>query len=74
MSQVKVTLNGIPVEKIVEELVREEIETHRYQEVKCMAVKSTLSKSRSTSSFRNHSGARSGRGRVIFTAAVPHVC
>lgn len=64
-----VTVNGIAVEKIVDEMIRVEATAHRNAEVKQMSIISSRSRTRSKSTVRNHSGSRSGRVRILFHAS-----
>lgn len=63
-----VTVNGVPLKQFVEAAVNDEIQKHRKYEV------GTIAKAASTkvvtSSIRNHSGSRSGRGRIIMQGGV----
>ncbi len=59
-----ITMNGVPLQVVVDEEVRGEIKTHHAAEVREMNFVKRVHIP--TSSFRNHSGSRSGKGRVIF--------
>lgn len=65
-----ITINGMPLEKMIDESIREEIRSNHQQEVVSISFVVSKSRSNSTSSFRNHSGAKSGRGRVIMANGV----
>lgn len=60
-----VTVNGVPLATVIETEVRAEINGHKAIEQKEMK-RSTRSHI-VTIRMRNHSGSRSGRGRVIFS-------
>jgi hypothetical protein len=68
MADVHVTVNGVSVEKVIDEAIRAEYRSHMEKEVKSMAFVAAMSKSRNSFRFRNHSGSRSGLGRVIYSA------
>ncbi len=68
MATVHVTVEGVPLEEVIAEEVAEEYRTHQMKEIKNMAVLVAMSRSNATAKLRNHSGARTGRGRVIYTA------
>lgn len=63
-----ITINGVPLEKVLDGQHREEIRNQRQDVQKEISFIVARSRSTSTSSFRNHSGTRTGRGRVIFSA------
>lgn len=65
MDKVYVTVNGVPVEKVIDEAVRSEYRAHRKEEVG--ALSRIISRVASASKIRNHSGCKSGRGRVIYS-------
>lgn len=67
MNNVVVTVNGISVEEVIAEELRDEIQTHRTKEIgtTARAIRSHIV----TTGIRNHSGARSSKGRVIYSAA-----
>jgi hypothetical protein len=65
-----ITVNGVPLEKVIAEALGEEYRSHHNAEVKEMAVLASMSRPSATHVFRNHSGARSGRGRVIYSASL----
>jgi len=68
--KVHVSVNGVPVEKVIDEALRAEYRSLHQAEVSSMAFIAAMSKSNATARARNHSGARSGRGRVIFSALI----
>lgn len=61
-----ITVNGVPLEKIIRQADRAERMTSDEREIATMKVISRVHFA--TNSFRNHSGTRSGRGRVIYSA------
>lgn len=63
-----ITFNGVPLEIIIDEEIREEIRSNHQKEVVSLGFVVARSRTHSTSVFRNHSGARTSRGRVIFSA------
>lgn len=67
MNNVVVTVNGISVEEVIAEEVADEIQTSRSHEIGTAqrAIRSHII----TTKIRNHSGARSSKGRVIYSAA-----
>src|ERR1700722_19515208 len=65
-----ITVNGVPLASVVAEEVGAEYRFHHTAEVNAMKFVATYSKSHNSASFRNHSGARTGRGRVIYSASV----
>lgn len=67
MSTISVTVNGVPVEKVIDEAIRQEYRNHHEKEIKGLSFVVAMSHSHSTSKTRNHSGSRSGRGRVIYS-------
>jgi len=69
-NNVHVTLEGVPVEKVIDEALRAEYRSHRDEEVNNMARIVAMSRSNIINKIRNHSGSRSGRGRVIYSAAL----
>lgn len=72
MEQIIVTVNGVPVEEVIAEDIRTEINQHRDKEVRTMAV---IKRAHfATTSIRNHSHARSSRGRVIFSRDLGGTC
>ena len=62
---INVTVNGVPVEVIVDDEIRDEININRVSEV--VAVKHSIAPHIITKKIRNTSGCRSGRGRVIYS-------
>ena len=70
MAKVFVTVNGIPVEHIIEEQIKDEaleaITAHNATEIRPM---NFVKQMHTVSKFRNISGSRSGRGRVIYSRA-----
>jgi hypothetical protein len=68
MASVHVSVNGVPVEKVIDEMMHEEYRLHHDSEIKQMRVIASLSKSHNSARMTNHSGSRSGRGRVIYRA------
>lgn len=69
-NQVHVTVNGVPVEKVIDEEIRAEYRSHRSDEVKAMSTLVASGRKFASRVFRNHSRARTGRGRVIYSAAM----
>jgi hypothetical protein len=67
MAQVHVTVNGVAVEKVIAEELGKEYRAHRNEEVESMA--HAIYKAGRRAGIRNHSGAKSGRGRVIYSAS-----
>jgi hypothetical protein len=67
MASVQVSVNGVPVEKVIDDEVRQEYCTFHHQEIRGLAFVVAMSRSQSTSKVRNHSGCKSGRGRVIYS-------
>jgi len=61
-----ITVNGVPLERVIEEEIRAEYRNHRNEEVDGMARLVAMSKSSIRSRSHNISGARTGRGRVLF--------
>lgn len=62
-----ITVNGVPLENVLaEETVREFKSAHADTVAQLNVFKRIHN---STATFRNHSRARSGKGRVIFAAA-----
>lgn len=68
MAEVHVTVNGVAVEKIIAAEISAEYCKHRNEEVGNIA--STIYRAGRRAGIRNHSGAKSGRGRVIYSAAM----
>ena len=62
-----ISVNGIPLEQIVDQADRKEKLDFRAQELQVMG--RTIRAHSSSNTFRNHSGAKSGKGRVIYSAA-----
>lgn len=67
MNNVVVTINGTPWQKVVSQEVTDEIQTHRMSEV--CTVQRSIRSHIITTGIRNHSGARSSKGRIIYSAA-----
>jgi len=63
-----VTVNGQRLEKVLDAEHRAEINSANTEAQKAMSFLVARSRSTSTARTRNHSGARSGRGRIIFSA------
>lgn len=63
-----ITLNGMPLERVLEAEHRAEISAHRKEETKSIGHIVAHSRPIISRSLRNHSGSRSGKGRVIFSA------
>lgn len=63
-----ITVNGVPVEMVIDEALRVEYRSHRNDELREMSMlaKRPVSSKRN---IKNHSGARTSRGRVIYSAA-----
>lgn len=59
-----ITVNGIPLKIYVDEEIKTEIQTNYQQSV---ADLSFVKQVHITSKFRNTSGSRSGKGRVIYS-------
>lgn len=62
-----ITVNGVSLEKVIDEETREEIKTHHQEEVRSM---SYVKKLHTVSRRWNNSGARSGKVRIIFSRAM----
>lgn len=59
-----ITVNGVPLKVVIDEAVGTEIRTHHADEVRELNFVKRIHIP--SAAFRNHSGARSGKGRVIF--------
>jgi hypothetical protein len=71
MSDLKnITINDVPLKTWLDGKHREEISSHRKDETKEISFVVSHSRSASTSGFRNHSGSRTGRGRIIMMGGV----
>jgi len=62
-----ITINGIPLAAIVDAKDRVEKQDFRQQEITIRG--KTIRAHATTKSFKNHSGAKTGKGRVVFCAA-----
>jgi len=62
-----ITINGVPLAKVVDGEDRKEKLDFRAAEIQIMG--KTIRAHSSTKNFRNHSGAKTGKGRVVFSAA-----
>ena len=65
---VHVTVNSVPVEKIVAAEISAEYRAHRNEEVESIA--HVIYRAGRRAGIRNHSGAKSGRGRVVYSVAM----
>jgi hypothetical protein len=66
INMVHVTVNSVPVEKVVAEEINTENRKHRNAEVASLA--SIIYRAGRRAGMRNHSGVKTGRGRVIYSA------
>jgi hypothetical protein len=67
MAEVHVTVNGVAVEKVIAEEINAENRKSLNEEIRSMA--HVIYRAGYRHGVRNHSGAKSGRGRVVYSAA-----
>jgi hypothetical protein len=65
---ITVTVNGVNIEKAIAEEITTEYREHRNEEIASLT--SIVYRAGRRAGMRNHSGVKSGRGRVIFSAAI----
>ena len=65
-----ITVNGVPLAQIIRAKASIETRTELQRETVAMKTLVTRSRSYSTRRFRNISGTRSSRGRVIFSTPI----
>ena len=63
-----ITLNGRPLAEFIEEEINTEIQKHRTLEARKETLIIRAANQYHPRGIRNHSGSRSGRGRVVFSA------
>jgi len=60
-----ITVNGVALAEVVDAEDRKEKQDFRAQEITIMG--KTIRAHATTNKFKNHSGAKTGKGRVLFT-------